>query len=316
MIEDFEDLCTRVYVLVDDAYREAVAPRDRRPGPRDRRPGPRSAFSDSEVIALAIVAELLGMDEEAGFLGYVRRNHLRLFPRLPERTRYNRRRRALGEAASAVRREVCGRLLRLLAAEHPDGADCLEPLLIDSLPVPVVGLGHARGRHRWYEYAAYGRVAAKREAIYGFRLHALLAAPGVVLDFELAPANRHDKLFAEGLAAGMRRLRVLGDGAYVDFGLESLLRERDEVELLAPRRAGQAGKHPERLERAMKRYRRLAETVFSQLAGQFGVETNRAKCMSGLVARLHAKLAAHTLGMYLNALAGKPLLALKDLAVI
>jgi hypothetical protein len=307
MIGDFEDLCTYVYVLVDDCYRAVAAP-------YDRRPGPRSGFTDAELIALALVAEMVGMPDESRFLGYVRRDHAALFPLLPERSRYNRRKRGLGGAINAVRREVCARLLALLAREHPDGADALEPLLIDSLPVPVVGLGHSRGSHRWWPYAAYGRVPSKRETIYGFRLHMLLAAPGAILDFELAPANRNDKLFAEPLLSGMRRLRVLGDGAYVDFGLEALLLERDAVELLAPRREDQRGRRPARFERAMRRRRRLAETVFAQLAGQFGVQTNRAKCMSGLVSRLHAKLAAHTLGMYLNALLGRPLLALADLA--
>jgi hypothetical protein len=35
-----------------------------------------------------------------------------------------------------------------------------------------------------------------------------------------------------------------------------------------------------------------------------------------LATRVHAKLAAHTLGLYLNHLAGRPLLALIDLALI
>ncbi len=60
----------------------------------------------------------------------------------------------------------------------------------------------------------------------------------------------------------------------------------------------------------------MIETINSQLAGQFKLETNKAKCMSGLIARLHAKLAAHTLGMYLNVITGQPLRALAALAVI
>jgi hypothetical protein len=63
-------------------------------------------------------------------------------------------------------------------------------------------------------------------------------------------------------------------------------------------------------------FRQMIETVNSQLAGQFHIETNKAKCMSGLVARLHAKLAAHTFGLYINVLTGHPLLDLKALAVI
>ena len=60
----------------------------------------------------------------------------------------------------------------------------------------------------------------------------------------------------------------------------------------------------------------MIETINSQLAGQFNIETNKAKCMSGLLARLQAKLAAHTLGLYLNVVTGQPLRALAALAVI
>ena len=57
MIQDFPDLCTYVYGLVDEPYQVLVAP-------HDHRPGPRAEFSDSEVITLTVVAELLGLDED------------------------------------------------------------------------------------------------------------------------------------------------------------------------------------------------------------------------------------------------------------
>ena len=105
MIHTFEDLCTYTYVLVDDLYQTLIAP-------YEHRPGPDSVFSDSEVSGLTLVAELIGIDREQPFLKYVRRNHHSLFPLLPERTRYNRRRRALGEVTNTLRRQLKTRLLR------------------------------------------------------------------------------------------------------------------------------------------------------------------------------------------------------------
>ncbi len=104
MIADFADRCTAVYVVVDDRYRVVAAP-------DDHRPGPCAAFSDSEVITLTLVAELVELDEEKKFLGYVRRNHLALFPTLPERSRYNRRRRALTEVTNRIRGALMQRVL-------------------------------------------------------------------------------------------------------------------------------------------------------------------------------------------------------------
>jgi hypothetical protein len=49
---------------------------------------------------------------------------------------------------------------------------------------------------------------------------------------------------------------------------------------------------------------------------QCALQRNRAKSLGGRATRLHAKLAAHTLGLYLNYRSGRPLLALKALALI
>src|SRR5919199_5750600 len=161
MIEDFADLCTYVDVIVDELYQLVVAP-------HDHRPGYRSDFSDSEVLTLTLVAELIGMDEEKAFLAYVQRNHRALFPRLPERSRYNRRRRALAEATNRIRGALMQLVLRRLTPEETSLC------VIDSLPVPVVGFHQARGRHRWYGEASYGYVASKKLTSFGDTLHLLV----------------------------------------------------------------------------------------------------------------------------------------------
>ena len=200
MIEDFADLCTYVYVIVDELYQLVVAP-------HDHRPGYRSDFSDSEVITLTLVAELIGMDEEQAFLAYVKRNHRALFPRLPERSRYNRRRRALIEATNRIR----GALMQLVPGRLAPAERDL--CVVDSLPVPVVGFHHARGSHRWYGEASYGYVASKKLTIFGYKLHLLITHRGLILDFVLAPAHHADGALTEQLLIDKRWLTVLGDKA-------------------------------------------------------------------------------------------------------
>ena len=303
MIEDFADLCTYVYVIVDELYQLVVAP-------HDHRPGYRSDFSDSEVITLTLVAELIGMDEEQAFLAYVKRNHRALFPRLPERSRYNRRRRALTEATNRIRGALMQLVLGRLAPAERDLC------VVDSLPVPVVGFHHARGSHRWYGEASYGYVASKKLTIFGYKLHLLITHGGLILDFVLAPAHHADGALTEQLLIDKRWLTVLGDKAYLNAALQDLLLWRNDLVLLTPTRANQRQQHPAALTRAIAHFRQVIETLNSQLAEQFHVERNKAKSVAGLCARLQAKLAAHTLGVYLNCLLGRPLLHLKDLALI
>jgi hypothetical protein len=303
MIQTFEELCTYVYVTVDELFQTYVQP-------HDHRPGPRSTFTESEVITLTLVAEIVGVDDETVFLAYVARNHRSLFPLLPERSRYNRRRRALGEAINTIRRQLLGWLLALLPPDE-------RPLcMLDSLPVPVVGFHHASGRHRWYGWAAYGYNATKQQTIYGFKLHLLTTADGIITDFALAPANLTDGTFTDQLLRDKTDLLVLGDKAYINAFLQGELQDLHGVTLLTPLRANQRAQLPEGLNRLVSHFRQMIETINSQLAGQFNIETNKAKCMSGLLARLHTKLAAHTIGLYLNVATGQPLRALAALAVI
>jgi hypothetical protein len=63
------------------------------------------------------------------------------------------------------------------------------------------------------------------------------------------------------------------------------------------------------------RVRQLVEVVNAQLQGQLAIERTLAKTLWGLATRVQAKLTAHTLGVYLNVLAGRPPLALKTLVV-
>ena len=303
MIADFADLCTYVYVLIDELYHVVAAP-------HDHRPGPRSAFSDSEGITLTVVAELLGLDEESPFLRYLARNHPTLFPRLPERSRDNRRRRQLTEVTNRVRAGVMQLALGRPAPEER------ELCVIDRLPVPVVGFHHARDDHRWYGEADYGYVAAKRQTIFGYKLHLLITHSGLVLDFALVPANHSDPTLTEQRLIDKAGLTVLGDKGDINAALQELLAWHNDLTLLTPKRRNQQAQLPAALTAAINHFRQIIETVNSQLAEQFHLQRNRAKSVSGLCARVQAKLTAHTLGVYLNCLLGRPLLALKDLALI
>jgi len=303
MIADFADLCTYRYVLTDEAYQAVVAP-------YDTRPGPSAACTDSALITLTLAAELVGLAAETRFLAYVRRTHRALFPLLPERSRYNRRRRGLVEVTNRIRSAIMARRWRVLEAEGHDRC------VVDSVPVPVVGYHHAAGAHRWWGEADFGRVPSKQQRIYGFKLHLLISHSGLILDFALAAANHHDGQLTAQLLQDKAGLTVLGDKGYSNGPLQADLATRQDRTLRTPKRKNQRDQLPAALTQAINRFRQIIETSNSQLVEQFQRQRNRAKSVSGLGARVQAKLAAHTLALYLNHLLGRPLLALMDLAVI
>ena len=153
MIANFEDFCLFCYVTIDDCYRAlpaAVKPR-----------GMASACSDSELLTMAVVAECMGWDAETEAIS---RWHAyrHLFPHQPDRTRANRRRRALTDAVTLIRQ----RLLTLL----DDALD--RQCVIDSLPLPVIGfhlVPGATGAGYWRAHGAdYGWIASKKRTIFGY----------------------------------------------------------------------------------------------------------------------------------------------------
>ena len=235
------------------------------------------------------------------------REHKDLFPCLPSQSRFNRRRRNLTQAFNLIRRIVLSRL------EVAQDRQCL----IDSLPVEVVQFHLVpSSTGDWAAYGArFGKVTSKKRTIFGYKLHLLVTLNGVILDFELAPANIADLEAGFELLSGHTDLDVLGDKAYISAEKAAQLWKRNRLRLYAvPRRNQQKQWSPE-VKRDYNAVRQLIETVNGQLTQQFNIETNRAHTFRGLCTRLYAKLTAHTLCIYINRLIGKPhFLQIKSLA--
>jgi hypothetical protein len=288
MIADFDDFCLYVYCIVDEIC-QRIQPLLHRPGPKP------TTCSDSELLTLALVGECRGWDMETNLLSHWQA-HRDLFPQLPSQSRFNRRRRNLALIFNVIRRS----LLQVLDVAQ-------DPLtVIDSLPVPVVQFHLAPASTADWDVhdAAFGRCASKKQTIYGYKLHLLLTVGGVILDFELAPANVTDLEVGTELLAEHTDLTVVGDKAYISQAVRAELREVHRVQLLALPRRNQAAQVPPAVRQAVNQTRQIVETVNGQLTEQFNIEHNHAHSFRGLCTRLYTKVTAHTLCIYLNRLLG------------
>jgi hypothetical protein len=298
MINDFDDFCLWVYVTVDDMWPTI--------GRYFKRPGPPPLCSDSELLTMSLVGECCGWDVETEMLSHWRK-HRDLFPHQPSQSRFNRRRRQLSDAL---------RLLRQSLLERLDLA--LEQLCaLDSHPLPVVAYHHAsRAAREWRVYQAdYGWAASRQSRFYGYRLHLLITLEGLILEYALAPASVHDLPIGQELLANRRGLTVLGDKAYIDRATAAQLKAQQDIDLLTLPRSNQRVQLPKAFHRPFNIARLIIETVNSQLSEQFNIQRNHAHTFWGLTTRIHAKLTAHTLCVYLNRLLDKPMfLQIKALA--
>lgn len=299
MIEDFDDFCLWMYVIVDEIWQE-IAPLMKRPGPAP------STCSDSELLTMAIVGECRGWEIETEMLSYWR-EHRDLFPHLPSQSRFNRRRRNLLPAFNLIRRAVLS-LLDLALDQQ---------CVIDSLPVPVVKFHLVPGSTGdWAAHGAdFGRVSSKKMTIFGYKLHLLVTLNGLILDFVLAPASASDLSVGQELLAPYTDLEVFGDKAFISASVAADLAQTQRILLRTIPRVNQTPQLPRRLRRLHNQVRQMIETVNGQLAEQFHIEINHAHTVWGLCTRLLSKLTAHTLSIYLNRLLGNPaFLQIKALA--
>jgi Transposase DDE domain len=300
MINDFNDFCTWMYVVVDDIWLKLA--------PFFRRPGPAPECPDSELLAMALIGECRGWDMETEMLSQWQ-EHRDLFPVIPSQSRFNRRRRGLMQAFNLVRRVVLQCLD--VAQDH----QCV----MDSLPLPVVQfhlVPSAPSRDDWQASGStFGKVPSKKQTIFGYKLHLLIAMNGVILDFELAPANESDLAVGFELLSEHTDLQVLGDKAYISAAKAAQLWQENRIALKTIPRRNQQKQLPRAIQHLYNSIRQMIETVNAQLSNQFNIEVNYAHSFWGLCTRLYTKLAAHTLCIYINRLLGKPaFLQIKALA--
>ena len=177
-LENLTDLFTNIFVIIDDIYNEIIPI-----GIRNRRNIKDSKLSDSEIITISIVGELLTIDSEKSFFSLLKREYKELFPRLGDRTRFNRTKRNLHLVISKIRGYI-SEFMQLYSNNIR---------VIDSMPIPVCEFGRAHFSKCFKGEASYGICASKKETYFGFKFHALTTVDGFLTDYVITPANIDDR---------------------------------------------------------------------------------------------------------------------------
>jgi hypothetical protein len=300
---DKATVLSTLFTIVDDTMKGSVMIQDAL-----KRPGPAPHLSDSEVITLALYQELIGEPREDHFFRLHQASLRPFFPGLNERSRYNRRKRDLWSVILAVRVS-----LQLVL----DALELEEMAAIDSAPLPCVSYKRSKQASDFVGTADYGVCSSKAMKYFGCKLHTVVSLTGLILGFLLTPASCYDNQpVVELLDSFSHHLKLLlGDGAYNDAALQSYLQQHRSLQLLAPAKVNQAPKRSSSAQKQLNRLRLICETVNAQLQEQLHLSKHYAKSTWGLMTRIAAKVTAHSVGMMINTLLGRPALQLADLAV-
>jgi hypothetical protein len=240
-----EHQMTEIYVFVDDFLK--AHPRRAR---WRRSPNSCPAFTDSEVITIALLQGSFGCATLKRAYLLVAANFRHAFPRLCSYKQWLHR---LHAVTSLV-----GQLVE--AARRSNFAETTL-YLMDAKPIPVCKpIRHGRVRLLREDGAYYGK--STTGWFFGFKLHVITTHGGEVLCGALTPANTNERDVAGALSEAVDGGIVLCDGGYRSAPLASALAEAAELLLITPQESG--------ARRALvSSLRERVETTISQLWTRF-----------------------------------------------
>ena len=248
-------------------------------------------FSDVEVIALSLTAECLGIDSENYLFSELNKEYLNDFEDLISRRQYNDRRKLLFEKTEAVR--------KLMAERINEQADIFA---IDSMPLEICKISREQRNKMGKESAHHspdkGYCASQKKYFYGYKLHSVCSAAGVIQSLDLTKASVHDVHYLKDVKELFSNCMIIGDKGYISRQQQINLFETAGIELEVPLRSNQKEQKPTMW--ILKKVRKRIETVFSQLCDQFMMQRNYAKSFAGFKSRVLAKVTGLTVLQFLN----------------
>jgi hypothetical protein len=194
MLADLDLLLIAVFCVADDVLPERAG-------------NARRMLTDAEVVTLAVAQAIMGIPSDERFLAAARKRLGHLFPKLPKRPGYHKRRQRLSETIEA--------LIVAFARDSPGFHD--ELVLVDSTPIECARSIETTRRSQLADAADYGYSAAHSRYFWGFRLHGLFALDGTPRALRLTSPKTPEREVCLQLLAVAERDRpliVIGDKGY------------------------------------------------------------------------------------------------------
>jgi Transposase DDE domain len=289
MLADLDLLLTIVYCLADDFLPKQAG-------------NARRKITDAEIVTLCIAQAIMGLPSDPRFMAVADQRLRHLFPVLPTRDAFHKRRIRLEGQIEA--------LIAHFARQSPGFSDDL--MLVDSTPIEcarsketVKRGGHSSLGGALSDAADYGYCASHSRLLYGFRLHALFAPDGTPRALALTSPKIDEKLVCLQMVARCERqpgqaIILIGDKNFRGRDFETELAKLDAT-ILRPRRKDELGRGPH-----LAPIRQRIESIFWTCKDILTLERHGARTLHNLRVRLCARFAALAAAVMLNHQLGRP----------
>jgi Transposase DDE domain len=286
MLADLDLLLIAVFCTADDLL-------------PDRTGNARRRITDAEVVTLCVAQAMMGIGSDQRFLAVAAKRLGHLFPRLPQRPGYWKRRQRLAEVIEALTGEF---------AKLSPGWDH-DLLVVDSTPVECARSVETVRRSALADAADYGYCRSHSRLFWGFRLHGLFALDGTPRAIALTSPKRDERDVCLELVDRCQRsgpLIVIGDKGYASRDFHAAMLDRHAL-IVRPRRKDEPGPGPH-----LAPIRQRIESIFWTFKDLLTLERHGARTLHGLRARISQRLLALAAGVALNHHLGRPSRALAN----
>lgn len=274
MLADLDLLLISVYCRADD-----LLPR--------RKENARRIVTDAEVVTLCVAQAILGIPSDERFLRTAGKRLAHLFPRLPGRSGYYKRRQRLADTIE--------RLIAEFAADSPGYHDNL--VLVDSTPVECARSVETTRRSQLADAADYGWCASHNRYFWGFRLHGLFALDGTPRALTLTSPKTPERDVCLQLLTRVHRngrLIVVADKGYAGHDFEHAASNLHAL-IARPARKDEPQPGPR-----LAPIRQRIESIFWTCKDLLTLERHGARTLHGLRTRISQRFLALAAAITLN----------------
>src|SRR5215475_4854184 len=246
---DMVSILTTIYVLVDDWYQ--TKGQELLKG----KPGAKPEFSDSEMLTLMLAQDFIPYPGETQYVGYIRANYQREFPKLVDQSQYNRRARGLRYLVEILRRDWLSQL----------GISDPKQLLVDTKPIAVMGYKRTKSHSDFAGSASYGHCAARKLNYFGYKLVMLTTLDGMPVVYDLVPANTDERDAAEVVLQRVSDCDIFGDKGFLGDDWQTQVHQQTGNRVWTMKRANQARQNPPDFDRLLGSIREHIEGTFHSI---------------------------------------------------
>jgi hypothetical protein len=284
MLADLDLLLIAVFCVADDLLPKRAG-------------NGRRMLTDAEVVTLCVAQAIMGIPSDERFLAVARKRLVHLFPLLPKRPGYYKRRERLSDAIEA--------LIAVFARQSPGFYDDL--LLVDSTPIECARSIETTRRSQLADAADYGYSAAHSRYFWGFRLHGLFALDGTPRALALTSPKTPEREVCLKLLARLdhdRPVTVVGDKGYAGREFEQTANHL-QATIVRPQRRNERGNRPH-----LAPIRQRIESIFQTCKDLLTLEHHGARTLHSLRTRICSRFLTLAAAISLNHHLGRPARAL------